>query len=134
MLPRVALALCAVLAVAWLGVLVRDREVGEESAAPLLYQPNMSEARFQRYVDRLGEATFLNPDPTVDIVRATYQLVRGHREVAAVEAERIVRREPQNLTGWSILYRATRGRDPAEAARAAAAIRRLNPLSSRSSG
>jgi hypothetical protein len=134
MLPRVALALCAVLIVAWLGVLVRDRDVGEESAAPLLYQPNMSEARFQRYIDRLGEARLLNPDPTVDVVLATYQLVRGHRRIAAEDAERIVRREPQNLTGWTILYRATQGRDPAVAARAAAAMRRLNPLGSERSG
>jgi hypothetical protein len=125
---RVALAVCAFLVLGWLVVLVRDYYVGDSSASPLLYRTNLSNADFQRYIDRLGQAEFLNPDPTVDLARGSYQLVRGHRDAAAREAEGIIRSEPENLNAWMLLYQATRDQDPATAARAVAAMKRLNPL------
>jgi hypothetical protein len=124
---RAALALCALVVFGWLAVLVRDHHVGE-TASPLLYKSNLSAGQFDRYMKRLRQSQFLDPDTTVDLGIANFNLARGRTRVAAGQAERIVRAEPENLRGGMILYGATIARDPAQAARAAARIRSLNPL------
>jgi hypothetical protein len=128
-LSRVALGICALLVLGWLVVLVRDYYVGDDAATSLLYRTDLSDRDFQHYIDRLGEAELLNPDKTVELARGSYQLVRGNRDAAAREAEHLVRMEPENLNAWILLYRATNGHEPAKAARAVAAIKRLNPRS-----
>jgi len=128
MLPRVVLAVCAALVLAWVGVLVRDHYVGQSGAEKLLFDTNLSASEFQDNLDKLSDSRFLNPSTTAELARTEYYLFRGHPRAAARVAEELVRAEPENADAWRLLWRATRDTDPARAQEAAAALRKLNPL------
>ena len=128
MLARVLLAVCALIVIAWTGVLVRDHYLGKSAAAPLLYQPDLSDRDFRRNMDRLSDARFLDPDSAADLARTEYYLFRGRPRAAARVAEALVRSEPANADAWRLLWRATRVVDPTRAQEAAAELKRLNPL------
>jgi hypothetical protein len=128
MLPRLLLAACAILVLAWVGVLVRDHYVGGAAAEALLYNQNLSDREFERNIQRMADSRFLNPGSSADLARGTYYLVRGRPRAAARVAEGLVRSEPENVDGWQLLWRATRDTDPARSEEAAAQVKRLNPL------
>jgi predicted Zn-dependent protease len=130
MLPRVLLAVCAALVLAWVGVLVRDHYVGQSGAEKLLFDTKLSEGEFQSNLAKLEDARFLNPSTTPELARAEYYLFRGRPRAAARVVEDLLRSEPENADAWRLLWRATRDTDPARAREAAAALRRLNPLAS----
>jgi hypothetical protein len=86
---------------------------------------------FERADDAFRGARLLNPDTEPDIGRALlYKLGRRHDEAEAV-VEDVLRREPDNLTAWAVLFEFTRERDPATARRALAARARLDPVNAR---
>jgi hypothetical protein len=131
MVTRAAVALVAVLAIGWLGVLLRDERVGASAADRIFYAPQLPPSELARQLDRMEGARLLDPDPKVDLNRAGLLLLRGRRAEAAAIAGARARREPANLEAWRIVFQATRGSDPDRAAQALAAIRRLNPLGAR---
>ena len=55
----------------------------------------------------------------------------GRSEDAVALLEEVLRREPDNLQAWGLLYAFTRERDPGSARRALEARRRLDPLGAR---
>ena len=128
MLPRLLLAACAILVLAWVGVLVRDHYVGENAANALLYESHLSDREFDRHMERIEDSRFLNPSSSADLARGSYYLVRGRPRAAARVAERLVRSEPENVDAWRLLWHATLDDDPARARQAAAQVMRLNPL------
>ena len=113
---RVLLGVLAVLVIAWVGVLLRDLEVGKDAVA-------------SRDAGRLEDARVLDPSLYWDQVRAGVLLLNGDAYAAAAQAEQLVRAEPDNAVAWSVLRAATRRTDPNRAAEATRALRRLNPLS-----
>lgn len=115
---RVLLALTAVLVLAWTAVLLRNFEVGRA-------------ATIRGDLERLDSAELLDPSAQWDQVKASVYLLNGDSRRAALEAEALVRDEPQNIVAWSVLREATRRDDPSRSASAAAELRRLNPLTSR---
>jgi predicted Zn-dependent protease len=125
---RVALVLCTLLVLAWTGVLVRDHYVRQSAAEPLLFETSLSEADFDRHMERLDDSRFLNPDSSVELARAEYYLFRGRPREAASVAERLVRAEPENADAWRLLWRAALETDPRRAAQAVERLRELNPL------
>jgi len=112
----VLLGVLAVLVIAWVGVLLRDLEVGKDAVA-------------SRDAGRLEDVRVLDPSRYWDQVRAGVLLLDGDAEAAAAQAEQLVRAEPDNAVAWSVLGAATRRTDPGRAAEATRALRRLNPLS-----
>lgn len=128
MLPRVILAACALLVVAWVGVLVRDHYVGESAATTVLRETDLSDSEFEHHMRRLEDSRFLNPSSTVELARTSYYLTRGKPRAAARVAEELVRAEPENADAWRLLLRATSAFDPERAREAAAELKRLNPL------
>jgi predicted Zn-dependent protease len=126
---RVAVALVAVAALAWLGVMERDaylRARGVETAGQL-----RKPADFARAEADLRAARLLNPDATPDVDRAVLYLAAGRRRDAVALLEDVVRSEPDNRTAWVVLYGASDRRDAAAAERALAALRRIDPLNAR---
>src|SRR5688572_4301475 len=69
------------------------------------------------------DARLLTPDTAPDVGRALVLQARGRSAAAAALLEDVVRREPDNLTAWGVLYEVARSRD-ADAARRALAARR----------
>jgi Flp pilus assembly protein TadD len=115
----VALAAVAVVVVAWLGVMERDRRLFDRGAAA---------ATLRRADSDLRAADLLNPDSGPDLVRAIKLQFAGRWREAITTIERVLRREPDNLYAWNALGAVARGRDPAALRRARAAARRLDPL------
>ena len=126
---RVAVGVVAVLVLGWLGVMERDtrlQERGIKASGRLGVAGN--EARADK---AFRDARFLNPDTTPDVGRAVMYLARERRPEAATVLRDVLRREPDNLTAWSVLYGVTRRSDAATARRALAARKRLDPLAAR---
>ena len=65
--------------------------------------------------------------PGVDLLRARLALQRGDAAGATRTALRVVRAEPANIVAWGVIALVNERRDPALAARARAALRRLSP-------
>jgi hypothetical protein len=118
MAARVSLALVAVAILAWLAVMERDEHL-------------LSRGVETRSVADLRDATLLNPDTGPDLSRALLYRARNRRDDAVALLEGVLRREPDNLTAWGLLYLFSRDADPAVARRALAARRRLDPVSAR---
>jgi hypothetical protein len=112
---RVLLALTATLIIAWVGVLLRNYEVGREAV-------------IQRDPEGIESAQLLDPNAYWDQVRASVYLLNGDPRRAAETAEVLVHDEPQNPVAWAVLRAATRGIDPSRSEGATAELRRLNPL------
>jgi hypothetical protein len=127
-LARAALAVAAVLVLAWLGVLLRDERVGSMAAHRLFYEPDLPRSELHHELARLQDADVLSADTKWALRRASYLVVHGSLREAADAAEAIARDEPANIDAWSTLYEATQGWDPKRAALARRQILRLNPL------
>jgi predicted Zn-dependent protease len=134
MAARAAVALTAILVIAWLGVMERDASLqnrGVDTASGAIAFGRLPASQFRSAESDFRAARFLNPDTAPDVNRAVLYNVDGRRAQAAEVLLDVVRREPENLTAWRVLADVTRGRDPATARRAARALRRLDPLSAR---
>jgi hypothetical protein len=127
MVIRVALVVISLLVLGWVTVLLHDRHGGQAAIHDLRHR-QLSDARFERDVQRLEDAKFLNPDSKWDIDRAGALLLRNRRRRAAAVLEDLVRREPDNYEAWGVLYSTVRPIDPQRAREALIQLKRLTPL------
>ena len=125
MVARVAVAIVAVLAIAWLGVMERDERMVQRGVQA---SKQGERARAER---SFRDARLLNPDSAPDVLRSFLYLGANRRAEAKALVEDVVRREPDNLTAWFVLFRISQGTDPALERRALAARRRLDPVNAR---
>lgn len=124
-LPRAALALLALLLVAWFAVLFHDHRIGTAAAKRLFDQPE-SAAERRSSLDQLERAELLSPGNEWRTIRAGY-LLRRDKVAARRLAERVVKSEPDNYNAWLVIMVAARGTDHQRWAQAMAEMRRLNP-------
>ena len=122
MIARVALALVAVVVIAWLAVMERDTRVQSRALAES-GRPPISRA----YSD-FRSARFLNPDTAPDVLLGLLDAVHGQTSRGIARLEAVVRREPENLFAWGQLYKVAQGHDQAVANRALVELARLDPL------
>ena len=134
MAVRAGVALVAVVVLIWLGIMERDAFLearGAETAGGSLLSGRTSPASFRAAEADFKAARLLNPDTTPDVRLAVlYQFHSRPRQAAGLLTD-VVRREPDNLSAWGLLFTLSRERDPATARRALAARRRLDPLAAR---
>jgi hypothetical protein len=133
-LLRGVVALVAVLVLGWLGVLYRDERVARTASDKIFYESPLPPAEYERQLNRLRDARLLDPDRSWQLLQVRYMLLYGQPRRAIEAAERFVRKEPDNLEGWVLLFNAARELDSDRAREAAAQIRRLNPLSTQGNG
>jgi hypothetical protein len=117
-----------VVAVAWFAVLLVDVHRANEAAASngtiaaveaALKGP---QAQFDRRIDLLRRARFLNPDSAVDLDIAGAYQVRGGAANLAIAlriARSVARSEPQNLDAWLAILRIQAARHDAAGERQA---------------
>jgi hypothetical protein len=142
MLPRIALAGVAAVIAAWFAVLLVDVHKANQAAASsgsiaavraALTGP---QPQFDRRIDDLRAARFLNPDTSIDLDIAGAYQVRGgtaNLQRALSTANAVVRSEPQNLDAWAALYSIQRARGDLAGQRVALAhAQGLDPLDFRS--
>jgi predicted Zn-dependent protease len=127
LLPRIAIAVVALLVVAWSAVLWRDDRIGSEASNRLLMSEQLTDAEWAREVERLRDAELLDPSTKWPLARAQAYLLRGHPRDAARLTESVLEREPENVEAWIVLREATREIDPRRAAQAGEEILRLSP-------
>jgi hypothetical protein len=122
---RVVVIAVALVLIAWLGVMERDARLQARGVdAAQRHDIADADADFRA-------ARTLNPDTAPDLNRSfLYERTARHAQAAAV-LEDVLRREPDNLTAWGLLFAFTKNHDPATADRARAARRRLDPVSAR---
>src|SRR3954468_2622576 len=130
MVGRLSLVVVAVLVLGWLAVLERDQLVGDLAVRRLVYATG-AKPTVRRDLARPQDAELLTPSPKWRRQRVAYLALRASPGEAAQAGGEVVRREPDDIGTWLVILRTTRGRDPAGAARAEAAIARLSPLTAR---
>lgn len=126
-LPRAALALVAVLLVAWSAVLWRGDRIGSDASDRLIRNADLPEAEFAREMERLRDAELLDPSTRWPVARAGALYQRGRFAQSARVLDDVLEEEPDNLEAWLYMREVAEGRDPVREAQARAAIRRLNP-------
>jgi predicted Zn-dependent protease len=126
MVARVATVLVAVVVLAWLGVMERDRRLQARGVA---LAGNLRTAADVTHAESdLRAARLLNPDTMPDINRALVYRFDERFDDAISLVQDVLRREPENRAAWGGLYALSRNRDPATADRARAALTRLDPV------
>lgn len=127
MVTRVALALIALLVIAWSAVLLRDYRTGSEPAGRSLLVEDVSAAQRADDRRRLDDAQLLDPSSYWALALAANLIRAGKSEAAARAAERLVRDEPESTNAWKALRAATQEIDPRRSAQAQARLRELDP-------
>jgi hypothetical protein len=127
LLPRIAIAVVALLVIAWSAVLWRDDRIGSEASNRLLMSEHLTDAEWAREVERLRDAELLDPSTKWPLARAQAYLLRGRPRDAARLTESVLEREPENVEAWIVLREATREIDPRRAAQVGEEILRLSP-------
>jgi predicted Zn-dependent protease len=105
-LARIGLAVAALLVTAWFALGVyQSRALSHARSAGSGGRLTAAQAR---HADNLlHDAATLNPDRTVDVLRAQVALARGDAARARKILNGVVRREPQDLDAWIALARAS---------------------------
>jgi predicted Zn-dependent protease len=132
MAQRIALALVAILAVAWLAVSYRDARLharGSELAR--LPAEQLDAATVRESDDLLRRARLLNPDRTLAYDRAVLMLRAGRRDEGIERLERYLRAEPEHREAWGIYAVATAEVRPEASRRALRRYRELGPAEAR---
>jgi hypothetical protein len=129
MAQRIALALVAVLAAAWLAVSYRDARL-QARAAELADVPEaqLDAGTVREADDLLRRARFINPDRTLDFQRGVLVMRAGRFELAVDRLEDYLRDEPENREAWAFLWGASARTDPALARRALRRFRELGAV------
>jgi hypothetical protein len=104
-LIRALVVLGAIAACAWFAIGVRQARGISQATAILSSSPHLSAAQAARARGALNSARFLNPDTTVDLLRAEVAQAQGNPTDAARIISTIVRKEPKNLDAWVALAR-----------------------------
>jgi hypothetical protein len=130
---RVCVALAAVVVLAWLAVMEYDarRLKSGINTATEMFISGATPEGFRSAESDFRDARLLSPDTTPDLHRAVLYRVHAREPQALALLEDVVRREPDNITAWNVLYALVRDHDPAAARRALAARRQLDPLTAR---
>jgi hypothetical protein len=125
-LPRVVIAVVAILLIAWLLVLARNYSIGYNASLRVVDDPGMSAADWRQTMHDFERTHVLDPSSDWSLIQAQYELLRDP-DAAVRRADNVLRHEPDNLAAWWVILRATQGRDPARYRQAEAAVKRLNP-------
>jgi predicted Zn-dependent protease len=119
---RVAVALVAVVVLAWLGVMYRDAHLQARGVARVQSR-DLAAAEAD-----LRAARLLNPDRAPDVTRAVIYRARGDNRRAIALLDDVVRREPHNLSAWAVMRLSATGTDPDAFRRSLTALQRLDPV------
>jgi hypothetical protein len=128
MLVRAALLVVAAAALVWLGLwLNQTMQIRQADRQAFVPGATKDPARVRALVSDFERARAHTPDSFPLMDEGLFLFEAGARRRAAALAAEVVRREPRNVSAWSLLGQA----DPARAAEARRRIAELNPLALR---
>ncbi len=120
---RVVLLACAVAAVAWLAIGLRDQRRQDAGVRLLRASPPQAQAA----LERLDGARMLNASSQPDVYRALAFGLLGRHERAVNGLRAVLRDEPENRSAWLLLAAIVEADDPALAAQARRRAHELDP-------
>lgn len=121
---RAALVVFALVACAWYVLGIRQTQEISAATSIIAQHGTVTAGQARRATSLLNEAATLNPDKTVDVLRARLALVRGDQARAREILFKVIREEPKNLDGWIWYSAASRG-DPVAFFAAQIGLRRV---------
>jgi hypothetical protein len=128
---RLAIAVVAAAAVAWLAVGLRN-ELLLERAQEVSLQASPSPTEIEAALADARDGELLNPDwAEPEGLRATLRIRARDQRAAYDSLTDIVRREPDNVQAWALLALVSRRIDPPLATRAERRVRELDPVNAR---
>jgi predicted Zn-dependent protease len=130
MLARAVLVIGAVAAIAFSAIwLHQSHLLSEARRAAFAPGATTNKAQVAHVTALFQRARAHTPDSLPAMYEALFLFEAGQRARAAALAGQVVRREPRNVSAWSLLGQA----DPPRAGEARARILELNPLAARGS-
>jgi hypothetical protein len=124
---RGSLLVLALVACAWFALGIVQARDKDRATALLSSQTQLSSATASHVGSLLHSAGTLNPDSTVDILRARLASLQHDRARAQMLLRSVVAREPQNLDAWVALAQTELHGDPQLLLLSVAHIARLDP-------
>jgi len=126
MLARVALAMLALLALAYLSIGLRN-VVLTDQAQRIAALPDPSTAQVDDAERLFERARLLDPDTRPLLLEGALLVGAGRQGEGLALVERAVEREPDNVLAWGVLAAVTREADPARSRAAEARRLELSP-------
>jgi hypothetical protein len=128
MLARATLVIAATAAIVWCAIwLHQNHELDKAHSAAFAPGATKDPVRVRKVVSMFDAARAHTPDSLPLMYEALFVFEAGDRRKAAALAADVVRREPKNVSAWSLLGQA----DSARADEARERIAQLNPLALR---
>jgi hypothetical protein len=124
---RLALLVVAAIACAWFALGAFQVHSQDRANALLPQNANVSPPQARAITHQLDRAGTLNPDRSVDLLRAELYIHAGNRPAAESLIKRIVHDEPDNVDAWFLLQIASFPRDLATVHLAQRRQRELDP-------
>lgn len=107
LLIRVLLLGLAVAGCAWYVIGIRQAQAVDQATRIVAGGSALTVADAHHASNLLASAKFLNPDRQVDVLRAEVLLVRGHLPAARRILLQVVEAEPDNVSAWLTLAKAS---------------------------
>jgi hypothetical protein len=126
LVARALIVVLAIALIAWFVTLARDHSIASHASNSIVANPGMDAGGWRAAMSDFERAHLLDPSTDWSLTQAQYELLRDPR-AALRRAENVLRHEPNNLSAWFVVLRASRDIDPPRYRAAVAAIRRLNP-------
>ena len=111
--PRGLMLLAAIAVCAWFVVGVRQVQDEDHVDSAVIPPITISAAQARSADATLNDAAFLNPDRSVQGLRAIVTFKSGHPAQGISMAKAFTRREPENFEAWLLLGELTVQADPA---------------------
>jgi Flp pilus assembly protein TadD len=111
---RLVLLTVALAACAWFALGARASHDTDVASSILNASGSLTTQQAQAALSDIAGAETLNPDQTLEILRAQVEFHSGNVAGAVAIAKRVVRREPKNADAWVVLEVLSRRLDPAE--------------------
>ena len=127
-MARALLLICAAAAIAFLAIWLHQTDLLSKARSEA-FAPGATtdSARVHQVVSLFERARAHTPDSLPSMYEALFLFQAGRLRNAAALAGEVARREPRNVSAWSLLGQA----DPARASEARVRIGQLNPLAVR---
>ena len=124
---RTSAVIIALAVAGWYAVGIRQAHGTDGATAIVTSERTLSAGQAARADALLHEASLLNPDQEVNILRGAVASASGHEAQAVRILESVTRAEPQNLEAWLYLAKAATTDYPLFY-RALVRVRRLEPV------
>jgi predicted Zn-dependent protease len=109
---RASIISLAIVACAWFALAVRTAHESDRATAIVSSKATLTVAQAAHARSLLDAAATLNPDTTVDLLRAQVALARNDEAGAVRTILSVTNREPLNLQAWVALAQATLHQNP----------------------